>query len=317
MDSGSTAGPQKAEGLWWEDGGMVLQAENTVYRISRDFLATHSPVFRDMILLPVPSDEETFEGCPLVRLSDTAKDITSFLNALVHYDFFPPHPLPTTFPVLSSVLRMSDKYGVDGLRARALTHLSAVHPTTLADFKALPPSLAEHSLIDGLYQARDEAVALARQLSLDWLLPMAFYRLCELNPHPHIFTSSLAIEDKERWLTGLRLLEGKENSRIIDFLWTPRTIDGCASRAKCTEERLACRKEAETWGIIGNKTGGRQLPLDLWDNGDWARLGVCNNCLATMSAEHSAAIQSFWDRLPGIFDLPSWGALEQRKLAAS
>ncbi|KAF7299304.1 BTB domain-containing protein [Mycena indigotica] len=307
--------PQKAEGLWWDDCGMVLQAGNTVYRLSRNFLAMHSPVFRDMLLLPLPEDAETFEGCSLVRLTDTAEDATNFFNALARYDFFPPHPLPTTFPILASVLRMSDKYGVDGLRARALAHLSAVHPTTLGDFRALPSGKGENPLIDGLYQASAEMVVLARQLSLDWLLPIAFYRLCELNPHPHIFTSELALADKERWLTGLRLLEGTENSKMINFLWTPRTIDGCTSKIKCSEERLACRKEAETWGIIGSKTAMRQLPLDLWDHGDWARLAVCNNCLATMMAEHSVALSSFWDRLPAIFDLPSWSALEQRKLS--
>nr|GAT55222.1 predicted protein [Mycena chlorophos] len=309
----SSSTPLKAEGLYWQDCGLVLQAEDTVYRLSRDFLASHSPVFRDMLLIPTPADAETFDGCPLVRLTDSAKDITRFFNALVRYDYFPPHPIPVSFPVVASVLRMSDKYGVDGLRARALAHLSEVHPTTLADFRALPPGLTEHLLIDGLYQARAEVVKLARQLSIDWLLPVAFYRLCQLNPHPHMFTSDITLEDKERWLTGLRLLEGKENNKMIDFLWTPRVIDGCTSRSKCSEERLACRKEAEGWGIIGHKTGGRQLPLDLWDNGDWARLGVCGNCLATMTAEHSTCMQALWDRLPAIFDLPSWGALEARK----
>ncbi|KAF7297632.1 BTB domain-containing protein [Mycena kentingensis (nom. inval.)] len=135
MEVDNASSLTKAKGLWWDDCGLVIQAENTLYRVSRDFLASHSPVFRDMLLLPSPQDAETFEGCPLVHLPDSEEDITAFFSALFIYDFFLPYPFPTTFPVVSSVIRMSDKYGVDGLRARALTHLEATHPMTHPEMK--------------------------------------------------------------------------------------------------------------------------------------------------------------------------------------
>ncbi|KAK7002245.1 BTB domain-containing protein, partial [Favolaschia claudopus] len=120
----------RAEGLWFEDCGLVIRAENTLFRISRDFLALQSPVFRDMLSLPPPKSTDLIDGCPLVVLPDRAED------ALIYYDFFVPHPGHASLTVVVSVLRMSDKYQVDALRKRALLHLSSVFPTTLLHYDA-------------------------------------------------------------------------------------------------------------------------------------------------------------------------------------
>ncbi|KAJ7195081.1 hypothetical protein GGX14DRAFT_677475, partial [Mycena pura] len=125
----------RADGLWFHDCGLVIQAESTIFRVSGGILGTHSPIFHDMLSLPMADDVEMFEGCPLVRLPDTAEDITIFLKALIYYDFFEPSPARTTFVVLSAVLRMADKYQVVALRKRAVAHLSAAYPTPLVDLK--------------------------------------------------------------------------------------------------------------------------------------------------------------------------------------
>ncbi|KAJ7132735.1 hypothetical protein C8R46DRAFT_818567, partial [Mycena filopes] len=121
----------RAEGLWFEDCGLIIQAETTLFRVSRDFLAMRSPVFGDMLALPTPKDAELMEGCPFVRLPDSAEDVTYFLKALIYSEFFEPYPAKTIFPIIAGVLRMSHKYQVDVLRKRALVHLSSLYPTTL------------------------------------------------------------------------------------------------------------------------------------------------------------------------------------------
>jgi hypothetical protein len=63
-------------------GDIILQAESTQFRINRDVLARHSSVFADMFSIPLPSDEPTVEGCPIVRVSDTAKDWELLLDVL-------------------------------------------------------------------------------------------------------------------------------------------------------------------------------------------------------------------------------------------
>ena len=75
---------KRAEGLWFEDCGLIIQAETTVFRISGAILATHSVVFHDMLSFPKPHDADTIDGCPLVVLPDAAKDVDSFLRAIFY-----------------------------------------------------------------------------------------------------------------------------------------------------------------------------------------------------------------------------------------
>lgn len=81
-----TEGLTRAQGLWFEDCGLIIQAGTTIFRVSRDFLAVHSPVFADMLALPTPEDAEKMNGCPMVLLPDEAEDVTVFLKALLYYE---------------------------------------------------------------------------------------------------------------------------------------------------------------------------------------------------------------------------------------
>lgn len=69
--------------LWFEDGNIVLVAENTGFRVYRGLLVTHSGIFRDMFLLPQPAanPDNTFEGCSIVNLADdSAEEVAALLN---------------------------------------------------------------------------------------------------------------------------------------------------------------------------------------------------------------------------------------------
>ncbi|KAF8178574.1 hypothetical protein K438DRAFT_1266022 [Mycena galopus ATCC 62051] len=43
-----------ADGLRFADGGLIIQAEMTLFRVYRNFLAMHSAVFRDMLIYSYP-----------------------------------------------------------------------------------------------------------------------------------------------------------------------------------------------------------------------------------------------------------------------
>ncbi|KAJ7065848.1 hypothetical protein C8F01DRAFT_1352014 [Mycena amicta] len=223
----------RANGLYFADCGLVIQAENTVFRVSRDFLGLHSTIFRDMVTLPTHADAEMMDGAPLVRLPDAAKDVDLMLKALLYSErvlFYPP-PLPTALEILSSVLRMSHKYDIYVLRKRALAHLDAVHPTTLAALDALPCEAwtwltRSDSGPDTEYVLA--TIVLAREFSLDWILPLAFYRVCRFVSDKQIIdsASSLSSDDKAIIFTGCRILQGKESYRIVSFLCTSEN-EGC------------------------------------------------------------------------------------------
>ncbi|KAJ7174763.1 hypothetical protein C8R46DRAFT_990820 [Mycena filopes] len=304
----------RAEGLWFDDCGLIIQAERTLFRVSRDFLATRSPVFGDMLSLPTPQDAELMEGCPFVRLPDSAEDVTYFLKALLYYEFFEPPPTRTFFPVIAGILRMSHKYEVDVLRKRALAHLASVYPRTLFawdnPFYAWEYSNPRFHL---------EAISLARQTSALWILPIAFYRASTTIDIREIMTGiegcTLTPADAVACVQGLRFLDTTATSEVLDFLWSPE-VDGCGS-AECEQGRLDGRIEAELWRRYDHRTKSRpDSPLEMWEDDHFAELEVCGVCKPPLRSAHALARKVIWDRLPGIFDLPSWTELEQMKAAA-
>lgn len=73
--------------LHFPDGNLILQADQTCFRVYGGFLADRSPVFRDMLSFPQPADPELMDGVSLVRLPDAAKDLNVFLKAMFLYEY--------------------------------------------------------------------------------------------------------------------------------------------------------------------------------------------------------------------------------------
>jgi hypothetical protein len=80
MDMDNT--PTRVEELWFSDSGLVVQAEQSLFRVSGAVLAARSPIFKDMLSFTQPPDAETIDGCPVVKLPDLAIDITCFFRAI-------------------------------------------------------------------------------------------------------------------------------------------------------------------------------------------------------------------------------------------
>ncbi|KAJ7034242.1 hypothetical protein C8F04DRAFT_1183530 [Mycena alexandri] len=270
----------RTEGLWFEDCGLIIQAETKLFRISRDFLAMRSPVFGDMLSMPIPENAEMMEGCPFVYLPDSAKDITHFLKAMIYSEFFESVPAKTSFDIITGVLRMSHKYEVDVLRKRALIHLSSRYPTTLHGWDTMQLACTWYHDTPSQYL---EAILLARQTSALWILPIAFYCAC----------TRLDLEDI---ITGL-------GGHTLD------AQDMVACKL-CAGKRLEHRRDAEDW------RNSHISPLDIWDEDDLHNLPVCDACRSQMKPVHQLARESLWDHLPAIFHLPSWEELVQMKVKA-
>ena len=74
---------RRSENLWFEDGTVVLQAEDTLFRVYSGILARHSQFFQSLLTLPQPQNAEVYDGCPLIRMSgDSAADVREVLQAL-------------------------------------------------------------------------------------------------------------------------------------------------------------------------------------------------------------------------------------------
>ena len=71
--------------VWFEDGTIILEAEDSQFKVFKGVLAANSTVFNDMLVVGSnPANNEMVEGCPVVRVYDTALDMMHFLKALHH-----------------------------------------------------------------------------------------------------------------------------------------------------------------------------------------------------------------------------------------
>jgi hypothetical protein len=70
--------------VWYDDGNLIILAGKHSFRVYRGILSRASSVFRDMLSLAVMNDSEgeAIDGCPMVRVSDSAADMSFFLNSL-------------------------------------------------------------------------------------------------------------------------------------------------------------------------------------------------------------------------------------------
>jgi hypothetical protein len=67
---------------WFEDGNLVLQAEDVQFRVHRGVLRSNSAIFADMLSISQPDTQATVEGCPVVHLQDNSRELEHLLKAL-------------------------------------------------------------------------------------------------------------------------------------------------------------------------------------------------------------------------------------------
>ncbi|KAK7045023.1 hypothetical protein R3P38DRAFT_2882176 [Favolaschia claudopus] len=240
----ASAKDSSSSGLWFKDGTLVLRAGGSSFRIYGGFLADRSPAFRDILGLPESKDAPQIDGCPVVELSDGENDLRCFLKALFDYDFFPPYPAKTDFATLSGIIRLSTKYRVESLRQRALAHLSSAFPSDPTEFS---PGSASWSL-EGPEWLR--VILFAREMSLDWIIPLAFYRVCAFCTPAQILNGVDVVshnpnhstaDDTDSNTTHIELnpadklmciqqsisLGKSASADILNFLWEPASIPSC------------------------------------------------------------------------------------------
>ncbi|KAJ7442720.1 hypothetical protein B0H11DRAFT_2093652 [Mycena galericulata] len=302
---------RRCDEMWFKDGTLVLVAGRSQFRVYGGLLAKKSPVFDDMLAVPQPLDAEAIDGCPMVRLQDDEEDLLHFLRALFDYELFQPPPNKTSFDTLAGIIRLSTKYQVDSLRTRALRHLSSSFPSTAAEYR---DNVSEAWTIPHPEWMR--VVCFAREMSLDWILPVALYRTSGYCTPAQLLDGitvrgvhvELSAQDKVKCIEQSQLICTTASSKVVDFLWNPLRIRGCVSEKVCAENRIRARRKIEGW-----RTQNKGFPMKLWTAENWAKLAVCEVCLSAMKVAHERALETFWESLPERFGIPGWEVLKQMK----
>ncbi|KAJ7610525.1 hypothetical protein FB45DRAFT_835476 [Roridomyces roridus] len=283
----------RVDDLWFPEGGLVIQAGNRIFRVAGSILAARSSVFKDMLAIPQPEHQPMIEGCPMVVLHDSPEDTEYFLKAIFDSSFFERPPVPTTFPVVEGILRLSTKYDVGYLRHRALLHLATASPLSLEEYDALSAT-STFGIEDSFPH-----LLLAENLGIQWAMPIAMLKVsCSLTIEQILSELSPSLQH-----TCLSARNSLIFAQGHDTFSCMRVVDqpGCSSQASCRTNRVALLSVLTKRELL--------VPLGYFPPYWWAETFpqmLCEACCREGRTQYNAGRQRIWDRLPALFGIPSW-----------
>ncbi|KAK2463675.1 hypothetical protein APHAL10511_004426 [Amanita phalloides] len=147
-----------------------------------------TPSFRYKGLRELGVDVDT---TPIIHLHDSAEDAANLLSALYDGPEFGDNG-KEDFRKVSGILRLSNKYIIDSLKAKAIVHLSIAWPISLKRWDAREDMARIYELETGahFYPHPILVINLAREVNAPSLLPAAFYDLSR-RPYTQIFEANV------------------------------------------------------------------------------------------------------------------------------
>ncbi|KAJ7772110.1 hypothetical protein DFH07DRAFT_734473 [Mycena maculata] len=307
---------QQTEGIarssiWYDDGSVVLQAENTQFRLHWGVLAQHSSFFRDIKGLPQPPDQPTVEGCPVVELQDATGDVEYLLKALYSPTFLAESALP--FWAVAALIRLGRKYDFREVLDKTVERVTFENPATLEQYDACRSR-------EGVYATRRivphpgilyDMLTMARENNLLSVLPCAYLRATMTGSEAVWFhgiprgdgtTALLEPIDLQKCVSGRHnLLQHQWNhGNTLEWLKTSQ-YDDCTNPQWCGTWRHGRLGEIATAGLLG----AFWLP-SLWANA----VGLCERCRHRAQESMASGRKKMWDELPSFFTLPAWSELK-------
>ncbi|KAJ7259941.1 hypothetical protein B0H12DRAFT_1322341 [Mycena haematopus] len=298
------------EGLWFSNDTLVLRAENRIFRVSKAMLAARSSVFETMFEFPPSTShaDQIMEGSPVVTLHDSAVEVEAFLRAIFDSSYFMPPPASVDGDAALGILRLSHKYAVDYLYARAISQLETIYNIDPTIYQNLSHESQPHQKQSLAFHLK--ALPILIEVDAVWLLPMAFYSIGTYS------------------LSDLRSAGSPWDSLPSSIRETCLPLSGIQQQATITVNRFlsddcqgedpydcAFSKLDEIRTAITNAPSVSRDPLAEYNHQTWQRLVavLCASCIANHIAGHAAAFAEVWDRLPQNCGLENWDALLQRR----
>ncbi|KAL0947476.1 hypothetical protein HGRIS_013581 [Hohenbuehelia grisea] len=132
--------------LWFEDGNLIIAARASkpdpsapddllYFKIYREMLGLHSPVFRQMFRLPTPVVEEVIDGVQVAQLPDDAYDVQSFLRFIFCPSWEPQGTYPPDYASrMGGALKLSVKYDAENLKEHIFSRLRQAWPRDIREW---------------------------------------------------------------------------------------------------------------------------------------------------------------------------------------
>ncbi|GJE93164.1 hypothetical protein PsYK624_093230 [Phanerochaete sordida] len=290
---------QRCSDLWFDDGNIVLQAEQTLFQVYKGVLRRESPVFADMLSLS-GQPEEHYGKVPLVRMHDTAEEIKLFLSVIFIHQFMDSR---RANPELATIMAVSAKYQAPEVHRRAQALLTLEFPSTLKDYDALRTSPARSSVCQtesDFWALTIAVIKAARRTKENVLLPAAFLRAASHEVTSILAQDALDLEDRIVILAG----RDKLSQMARKEPWAVVFSHGFG----CGEWGNGCRGE---WGRVRDAIEVSTNFIDPFctvsppvDRGK-----LCSQSRAYLLNTHPKAREDAWERLPIMFGLSPWAEL--------
>ncbi|KAJ3510331.1 hypothetical protein NMY22_g16007 [Coprinellus aureogranulatus] len=305
----------RSTAIWFEDGNIILQAENIKFRVHKSVLALHSSVLCDMLMVAKPDaymDSDLFEdGCPVVQMKDDLASEWEELLSLIYHGYKKTRPNDAlSFSQISAMLRLGHKYCFRSYRQEALDRfVDALGP----DWDTVV--INDQGDIDTDKMHMDDAhswsdvVNLTFDLQIRQALPLVCFNAIAHKDYPsYLFEGT---KSKNGTISRVHpaiqrhLLCTQDNLfnalRRHSFSWFFDCDATCGER-DCESALICCIERTYTPKVDVAKG------LMVWEDIDSD--GLCEACKASGQATFEAGRNTLWAALPSVFGLPPWDTLD-------
>ncbi|KAJ7169113.1 hypothetical protein C8R43DRAFT_982299 [Mycena crocata] len=280
--------PITRSNIWHKDGSVVLQVENTQFRVHWG---------------------PNVDGCPVIDLPDAMVDVEYLLKALYTPTYLAQQALPLL--AVAALIRLGRKYDFRDLLDSALERLTFENPSTLEEYDARLATNGSYSPTRIIYDNGIfmDTLTLARENSILSVLPCAYYRATQRHYGAKLVNgtsrgdgtrSSLAPVDQCKCLVGHTKLLKAQIQPGFPQAWIRSwpANENCTNPTQCAKVRDASiRTYLDNLSLLALS----QLVLGR---------SLCNSCAARIGAMGVDGRKKVWDELPSFFDLPPWGELK-------
>ncbi|KAH9844282.1 uncharacterized protein C8Q71DRAFT_819801 [Rhodofomes roseus] len=309
--SGPSLEPCRRGEPWFDDGNIILQAGDTMFKVHMGVLAKHSLVFKDLSTIPQPVDAQNHGDTPIAELHDHPKELARLLDAFYCGPIFLRNEMPD-FASVTSLLRIGHKYTAESLCEDCLGRLRKAFPLR----SAFPYPFRTCEVTDHLpgFVLEDaiEVVNLARLICAADLLPAALYVCCQLDHRTLLHRLSpfrvngtdrgLSLDDLERCLDG-RVQLCRIYAEMSMKLFGPHdpTTNRCCTAKQACPTNKARMLESFAWPSSACTADVMDGHLNLWMVIERAK--VCESCEAAMHDTHGKVQKAVWKALPTLLRL--------------
>ncbi|KAJ7468231.1 hypothetical protein B0H11DRAFT_2045975 [Mycena galericulata] len=283
--------------VWYEDGTVVLQAENTLFRVKQEILAHQSSKFREVLanLNAQPASEGTYDGCPIVAVEASPRHVEQFLLTIHDAGYLMRNPSPVdSMATLSGLLHLANAYRVKFIAEQMFSMLVTIYPPTLDAWlsREFPPGFGELQGDDFLVLKIEDMGRFDARFFTG-----VFYECCRY-PLADIISAEMLHDDQQRCLLAITMFNEPEvlptlTSRYDVYSFLLEGARRCQSRAQCDAGRL-------DW----IETNGFPAFGDVFSTPfEWDKIVLCDLCRDSAKESYDAGRARLWKDLPSFFDL--------------